>query len=67
MRLAGHVARMERREMHTMFWLENLKVRDNIKIDFRKTEWKDVDWIQVTQDSDQWRIFVNMIMNLRVP
>jgi len=53
--------------MHTMFWLENLKVRDNIKIDFRKTEWKDVDWIQVTQDSDQWRIFVNMIMNLRVP
>jgi hypothetical protein len=25
---AGHVARVEKREMHTQFWSENLKVRE---------------------------------------
>jgi hypothetical protein len=29
-------------------------------------EWCLMDWIDVTQDSDQWRGFVNTVMNLRV-
>jgi hypothetical protein len=29
--------------------------------------WDGVDWINVAQDRDQWRAFVNMVMNLQVP
>jgi hypothetical protein len=28
MRWVGHVARLEKREIHTMFWVEDLKGRD---------------------------------------
>jgi hypothetical protein len=40
---------------------------DNIKMDLREMGWKNVDWIHLPQDRDQWRILVNMVMNLRVP
>jgi hypothetical protein len=40
---------------------------DNIKIDRRETEWDGVDWIHLAKDRDQWRAFVNTVMNLRVP
>jgi hypothetical protein len=42
-------------------------VEDNIKIDLRETGIDGANWIQVAQDWDQWRICVNMMMNLQVP
>jgi hypothetical protein len=39
---------------------------DNMKIDLREI-WYGMDWIDLTQDKEQWRVLVNTIMNLRVP
>jgi hypothetical protein len=39
---------------------------DNIKMDLREIGWVGIDWIDLAQDSDQWRALVNAVMNLRV-
>jgi hypothetical protein len=39
----------------------------NIKIDLREIEWDSIDWIDLVQDRDQWRVLVNTLMNLQVP
>jgi hypothetical protein len=36
-------------------------------MDLREISWGGMDWIDLTQDSDQWRVLVNMELNLRVP
>jgi hypothetical protein len=40
---------------------------DNFKTDLREVGWESVDWIDVTQDRDRWRVVVNAVTNLRVP
>jgi hypothetical protein len=40
---------------------------DNIKIDLAKMGWGDVDWIDLAEDRDRWRVLVNSVLNLRVP
>jgi hypothetical protein len=40
---------------------------DNIKMNLREIGRDGMDWIDLAQDRDQWRILVNMVMNLRVP
>jgi hypothetical protein len=40
---------------------------DNIKMDLREIEWDGIDWIDLAQNRDQWRVIVNTVMNLRVP
>jgi hypothetical protein len=40
---------------------------DNIKIDLREVGCEGVDWIQLTQDTDQRRTHLNTVLNLRVP
>jgi hypothetical protein len=40
---------------------------DNIKVDLKDVGWGGMHWIDVAQGRDQWRAFVNTVMNLRVP
>jgi hypothetical protein len=35
-------------------------------MDLREIESDGVDWIELARDRDQWRAFVNTVMNLRV-
>jgi hypothetical protein len=40
---------------------------DNIKRDLRGISRDGMDWFDVTQDRDQWRVLMNTVLNLRVP
>jgi hypothetical protein len=64
--------------MHTQFWSENLKGRDDAEdlgVDGRiileqilyGNGGGGVNWIFVAQEGDQRRALVNTVMNLRVP
>jgi hypothetical protein len=39
---------------------------DNIKMDRQEVGWG-MDWIELAQDREQWRVIVNTVMNHRVP
>jgi hypothetical protein len=78
MRWAGHVARIgETRNAYRILLGKAEKKRplgrprrrwvDNIKMDLGEIGWDDRDWIELTQDRNQWRALLNMVMNLYVP
>jgi hypothetical protein len=46
---------------------EVLEIGGYIIIDFREVGWKDVDWMHLSQDRDQWWVLVKTVMNLHVP
>ena len=46
---------------------ETLRWKDNIKMDFQEVGYGGMDWIDLAQDRDKWREFVNAVMNLGVP
>jgi hypothetical protein len=77
-RWAGHVARMGKPrnayrllvgkpEEERLLGRPRRRWVDNIKINLREIGWDGMDWIDLAQDRDQWRVLVNMVMNLRVP
>jgi hypothetical protein len=35
-------------------------------MDLRVIQWDAMYWIQLAQDSDQWRALVNLVMKLRI-
>jgi hypothetical protein len=37
-----------------------------LKRDLKEICWKGVDFIHLAQDRDQWKVLVNMVMNLQV-
>jgi hypothetical protein len=78
MRWAGHVARVGEKRNAYRILVGKLEGRrplgrhrrrwaDNIKIDLRETGLDGVDWVDLAQNRDQWRAFMNTVMNLRVP
>jgi hypothetical protein len=39
----------------------------NIKMDLREIAWAGGDWIDLSQDRDQWRALEKAVMSIRVP
>jgi hypothetical protein len=77
MRWAGHVTRTgEKRNAYRILVgkpegtrpLERPRHRwvDNTKMYLREMGWGDMNWINLAQDRDQWRVLVTTVMNLRV-
>jgi len=58
---------IERSDVKRPLGKPRLRWEDNIKMDLKETETDRANWIHVAQDGVQWRAFVNMVMNLRVP
>jgi hypothetical protein len=57
---------MRKRERKRILLRSRRRWKYSIGIDLGEIWWEGVDWMHVTQDRDQWRALVNMIMNLRV-
>ena len=76
-KIAVHVARMGREEVHTGSWSGNLRVRDHLEdqgVDGRIIlRWifsrcdGGMEWIDPAQNRDNYRALANAVMNLRVP
>jgi hypothetical protein len=78
MRWARHVARMEakrnayrilvgRPEGKRPLGRPRRRWVDNVKMDVREIGWGGMDWIDLAENRDQWRVLVNTLMNLRLP
>jgi len=40
---------------------------DNIKMNLQEVGFMSMDWIDLAQGRDRWRVLVNAVMNMRVP
>ena len=77
MRRAWHIARMEERtgvytvlvgkpEGKRPLGRPRRRWEDNIKMDLQEVGCGDMDWIELAQNEDRWRVLVNTVMNFRV-
>jgi hypothetical protein len=47
-------------------WRPRCRWDDNIKMGSQEVGYGGMDWIELVQDRDRWRLLVNAVMNLRV-
>jgi len=77
-RWAGHVERMGKRkcvyrvlvgklEGKRQFGRPRRSWEDYIKMDRQEVGCKSMEWIELAQDRDRWRVLVHAVMKLRVP
>jgi hypothetical protein len=77
MRWEGHVALWGKGEVYTRFWWgasegkrslgrPRRRWEGNIKKELQEVGCGGMDWIELVQDRDRWRAFVNAVMNLRI-
>jgi hypothetical protein len=67
-RWAGHVVLVvEKPEGRRQLGILRCGWEDNIKMDIKEIGLGCIDWIDLTQDGDQSRAFLNTVMNLWVP
>jgi len=64
---SGYRGLMEKREGKRPLGIPQRRWKDIIKIDFQALGCKIMDWIDLSQDRDRWRVLVKAVMNLRVP
>ena len=48
-------------------WRPRRRWEENIKMDLQPLGCGGMDWIELAQDRDSWRVLVNAVMNFRVP
>jgi hypothetical protein len=78
MRWAGHVARIGERRNEYRILVGKPEGRrplgrprrrwvDNIKMNIREIGGNSMDWFDLAQDKDRWRVLVSTVINLLVP
>ena len=46
-------------------WKTQEQLDDNIKMGLQDVGWGGMDWIDLDQDRDRWRVLVNAVLDLR--
>jgi hypothetical protein len=54
-------------EVKRLLGRPRLRWEDNIKMDLQEVGFGGMDWMELLQDKDTWRAFVNAVMNHRFP